>query len=343
MQLEPIDSVASLRLVGDSLLPATERLAPIDVLKALCIGLVVVIHAVGSPGNAVEDYFGHLMRFAVPMFLAISGWLHATEEPIPWKRTRERLTRLLIPYLVASLLAEYYWASRGESRSASRILHDLVFGDAFGPYYYVFAIVTMTLLAPLFARVSRRRLLVAWVVLVVMFGVALAGVTLSPEMQLTSDFFWVPRDPANNATYYLAGWLAALYREPLGSFCRKHRTSLLSLGIVVAGALSAIAPLREMPLAANLAGWLNKLVVGAVLALLASSIGRAPRIVRLASDATYAIYLFHVFFVEEVNRALPPSTLQEVSAWCAGILGSVLVIAASRWVLRERARTWVGA
>src|SRR6185503_5404922 len=101
------------------------------------------------------------------------------------------------------------------SRSASRILHDLVFGDAFGPYYYVFAIVTMTLLAPLFARVRRRRLLVAWVVLVVVYVLAVALVTLSPEMQFTSDFFWVPREPAYNATYFLAGWLAALYREPL--------------------------------------------------------------------------------------------------------------------------------
>ena len=179
--------------MGDSLLPATERLAPIDVLKTVCIALVVVIHAVKEPGNATEDYFGHLMRFAVPMFLAISGWLYATEEPIPWKRTLGRLKRLLIPYLVASMLAEYYWASRGESRSASRILHDLVFGDAFGPYYYVFAIVTMTLLAPLFARVPRRRLLVAWVVLVVVYVLAVALVTLSPEMQFTSDFFWVPR------------------------------------------------------------------------------------------------------------------------------------------------------
>jgi surface polysaccharide O-acyltransferase-like enzyme len=304
---------------------------------------VVAIHAVKEPGNAVEDYFGHLMRFAVPMFLAISGWLQATEEPIPWKRTRERLMRLLVPYFVASMLAEYYWASRGESRDAPRILHDLAFGNAFGPYYYVFAIVTMTMLAPLFARLRRKRLLVVWSVLVVMYGLAFALVTLSPEMQITSDFFWVPRDPAQNATYFLAGWVAALYREPLGSFCRKHRTALLSFGVVAALALSAVAPLREMPLAANLAGWTNKLVVGAVVALFASGISRVPLVVQLVSDATYAIFLFHVFFVEEVQRALPPSTVQEVSAWFAGVLGSVLVVAASRWVLRERARTWVGA
>jgi peptidoglycan/LPS O-acetylase OafA/YrhL len=331
-------------LVGDSSLPTTERLAPIDVIKTVCIGLVVAIHAMGEPGNAAEDYFGQLSRVAVPMFLAISGWLHATEEPIPWKRTLGRLKRLLIPYLIASILAEYYLASRGEPRSALRILHDLMLGDAFGPYYYVFAIVTMTLLGPIFARVPRRWLLVAWFVLVALRAVVIVLAALVPELLPRTDgLFWVTRDPNYNAIYFLAGWIAALYRETLGNVCRKHRTSLLSVGIVAAGTLSAIAPLREVPLAANLAGWLNTLVAGAVLAVAASGIARTPRIVRHASDATYAVYLFHLFFVDGVNRALPPSTLQEVSAWCAGMLGSVLVIAASRWVLRERSRTWVGA
>ena len=324
------------------MLPTTERLAPIDVIKTVCIGLVIAIHAVDEPGNAAEFYFWQLTRFAMPMFLAVSGWLQATEEPIPWRRTLGRLKRLLIPYLCASILAEYYWASRGEPRSAARIFHDLMLADAFGPYYYVFAIGTMTLLGTILARRVRGRLLKAWLALLALRAAAIALVTVFPEGGIT-DLFWVTRDPTHNATYYLAGWVAALYREPLGNFCRKHSMSLLSVGVPAAAALSAIAPLREVPLAANLAGWLNTLVLGAVVALAATRVTRAPRIVRLVSDATYAIYLYHLFFVLEVLRALPPSTLQEISAWCAGLLGSVLVVAASRWVLRERARTWVGA
>jgi fucose 4-O-acetylase-like acetyltransferase len=335
-------SESPVRSVGDGLPATARRSASIDALKAVCIVLVVAIHAVDEPSNTAEVYFWQLTRFAVPVFLAISGWLQATEERIPWSRTRERLKRLLIPYLVASILAEFYWESRGAPRSAGHVVRDLLFADAFGPYSYVFAIVTMTLLGPLFARVSRRRLLIAWLALVALRAVALTLVTLVPQVQIT-DLFWVTRDPSHNATYYLAGWVAALHREPLANVCRKYRGRLLLLGGVVAAALSAIAPLRDLPLAANLAGWLNTIVAGGVLALAATGVTRVPRIVRRASDATYAIYLYHFFFVLEVLRSLPPSTLQEVCAWLAGMAGSALVVAASRWVLRERARTWVGA
>jgi peptidoglycan/LPS O-acetylase OafA/YrhL len=98
-----------------------------------------------------------------------------------------------------------------------------------------------------------------------------------------------------------------------------------------------------MPLAASLAGFGFTIVGGAVIALASTAIARAPRIVRWASDATYAIYLFHLFFVEEVLRRLPPSGMRDIAACGAGMLGPALIIFGMRRLLGERARLWVGA
>jgi len=145
------------------------------------------------------------------------------------------------------------------------------------------------------------------------------------------------------AIYYLAGWLASLYRKPLANVCRQHRSRLLTVGGVLAVGLLAIAPLGEMPAASALAGFGFTLVGTAVLALATTSIAQAAPIVRWLSDATYTIYLFHLFFVEEVLRTLPPSAVRDIAATCAGFLGPSLIIFGMRYLFGERSRTWVGA
>ena len=201
-------------------MPKTERLAPIDVLKAVAIVLVVVNHATNNEQeNTFEVYLAQFSRYVVPMFFAVSGWLQATEKPIAAKVTGQRLKRLLIPYLVASALVELYLWARGTPRSQWEILHDVVFASAFGAYYFVFGLFTMILLAPLFARVPRRRLLTAWLVLVALRASFLVFQALFPLPP--GALFWGIRDPSWVAIYYLAGWLASLYREPLKNLCRR--------------------------------------------------------------------------------------------------------------------------
>ena len=97
-----------------------ERLVPIDVLKGVGIVSVVWIHAssgpaIGEPG-LLERFLLQLTRFAVPAFLAASGYLYAARERVPGAVTRTRLRRVLLPYLLASALirefpkeyAQYY-------------------------------------------------------------------------------------------------------------------------------------------------------------------------------------------------------------------------------------------
>lgn len=324
-------------------MPTSERLDAVDILKATAIIAVVAIHAMfGPPADAPHQYLLELMRFAVPLFVAVSGWLYAEHGRVPAKRTGKRLRRVLLPYLVASVLAQLYVAWREGPRSLAHIGHDLLLASSLGPYYYVFVIVTLILLAPLIAKIPPRGVLATWATLLVLRGIGLAVVTMHEHLQ-GGDLFWAVRDPFYWGVYFLSGWLCALYRDQVAAVCTRHRRLLIVLGIGVAGALLAATMSSEAPLASSLASWVNTFVVSAVLVLVATAIGKAPAAVRFLSEVSYAIYLYHLFFVLEVKHALVQSYLSKLAAFSAGVAGACLVAIVSRRLLGTRARTWVGA
>ena len=73
-----------------------------------------------------------------------------------------------------------------------------------------------------------------------------------------------------------------------------------------------------------------------------------PSWLRFASDATYAIYLFHLFFLIPAQRMfLPPPGALAWDAillpWAIGLMGPLALIAAGRAVLGNRSRGLLGA
>jgi surface polysaccharide O-acyltransferase-like enzyme len=329
-----------------------ERLVPIDVLKGVGIVSVVWIHAtsdpaIGEPGLH-ERTLLQLTRFAVPGFLAVSGYLYATRESVPLAATLGRLRRVLVPYLLASALAQLYWWALGTPHAPIRILRELLDASSFGPYYYVFVITTMILLTPLLARIPPRGVVALWVLLFASYGLRIAIANTGPERD-PADLYWFLRDPTNGGTYFVAGWLCALYRRPLAAACGRFRSALAATGLGLALLLSVLAVWPDARLLQGLAGWLNIFVVMALLVAFSLSLRESPPALRFASDATYTVYLYHLFFLYTVMQALPSvgsvagRLALELAGWGAGLVGSGLLVAASRRVLGARARVWFGA
>jgi fucose 4-O-acetylase-like acetyltransferase len=73
----------------------SQRFHEVDLLKAVGILTVVLIHSLRSPWepsiSPLELWLGNVTRFAVPGFLVASGYLYATTAPIGWALTRRRL------------------------------------------------------------------------------------------------------------------------------------------------------------------------------------------------------------------------------------------------------------
>ena len=70
---------------------------------------VVVMHA-GGPIHAGMDVGERFVRqawfnFHVPAFFLVLGFLYYRPDPISWRRVASRLTRLLVPYTIASIIA----------------------------------------------------------------------------------------------------------------------------------------------------------------------------------------------------------------------------------------------
>ena len=324
------------------------RRVEIDALKVAGIVTIVLIHAMRSPWDtsvsAVEVWIGHATRFGVPAFLAASGYLYATRKPIPIATTRGRLRRILLPYLVASLAAQVFRFWRDMPPDTGAIWKDLLLAASFGPYYYVLVIALLVLATPLFARIPVRAL----VPVTLAFGAAQWVVDAAPFGH--PALIWHLRNPLLWWAYFLAGWSVRLHRESLSRWVRARGSALSGACVGAALCLTAASALEGSAprLFVRSAAWLDVYAILGAIALLSRHLRRSPAWLRRVSDATYAIYLFHLFFLLPVQELVPPplgrvSLLAIGLPWLAGIAGSLALVVAARAVLGSRSRDWVGA
>lgn len=287
-----------------------------------------------------EVWLAALLQFAVPGFFLASGLLSATREPVPWALTRARLLRLLVPYLIASAAAQAFRAYFGGEPLATRsMLADFLLGSSFGPYYYVVHAVLFVLVTPGLARLGPRALA----------GVSLAALLAQWISWGVPDLRWVAiHNPLHWFAFFLAGWWLRLAEPALGPALVTRRR------LLVAGSAAGLALLSPHTLLGSppvLAGSLQWWIVAFTLSLLfGSGFARQTRsrVVRFLSDASYTIYLAHLFFVLPVQRLrLPaPDVFDPVAIgapFVAGLLGPLVLVVAARALLGARSRTWIGS
>jgi surface polysaccharide O-acyltransferase-like enzyme len=338
-----------IRLRGPELSGRQDASSPrrfeVDLVKATGIAAVVLIHSMrpffSADASAVELWLGSATRFAVPGFLVASGVLYATAKPVPSSLTRARLRRLLVPYLLASLAAQLFWlAFDGRALSARVAFGELLLASSFGPFYYVLHAVLFVLAAPLLARLGARALAAGAVAAIVAQWIFWAFVLL--------PLFWMVRNPLHWLGFFVAGWWFQRNEAAIVPWLARHRRAVAGL----AGLAAALALALENTTASlRLSGSLAWLYVACVLSLVfAVGVGRETKLraVRSLSDATYTIYLFHLFFVYPVQRLLPPAPrvfepIPIAAAWLAGLLGPLLIAALGRALLGSRSRALLGS
>jgi fucose 4-O-acetylase-like acetyltransferase len=318
----------------------------VDLVKAIGILAVVGIHSVRAffhpEVSAEERWLLTALQFAVPGFFAASGLLHATAERVPANLVRARLRRLLIPYLLASAAAQIlrvFYPGLDPPPSLAQAPLDFVLGSSLGPYYYVFHAVLFVLAAPLLARLSPRALA----------SVTAAALLAQVVSWIVPEFrYFAVRNPLHWFGFFLAGWWLRLHEEAVGRWLSRRRRQAALLAGGAAALLSLHEPLRASPWLAGALQWL--LVSCALTMLVTIGIGRETRSrwVRFASDSTYTIYLFHLFFVYPLQAVLQPAPgafepLAIAPVWLAGLLGPLALAAAGRALLGARSRTLLGS
>ena len=317
---------------------ASARLAVIDFLKASAIVTVVWIHAFADPTDpAALPLTDVLVSWAVPAFFFASGHLRFGTRPVSGSDLARWLTRLLPPYVIASLLAlGYRRLVLRQDLDAGDALFALLTGSAFPIYYFVPMLAGAYLLAALLSRMPGA----AAPLFVLIAPVVPAGLDPIPE---TFGLFWLFRSPFLWWGYFLLGWLVAAGATRIAALPDRNRRRA---GLAAAGLFTLIALICLLPgswrglywpplVAANYAAL-------ASLYLLGLDLGPRP-VLRWLSDASYPIYLYHFFFTSAVRTdLLRLGPLAEPAAFAAGLGGAVLTVILGRRVLGRWSHRLIG-
>ncbi len=322
----------------------SRRYVEIDVLKVVAITTVVLIHGVRPPWHpelsALEIWLGRITRFAVPAFLFASGFLYATRDAVAGATTRRRLRRVLVPYLLASLAAQAWWHLRGQASPSGSLALDLLLGSSFGPYYYVFVAALLIALTPLIPRLPRRALPA------LTFGLVVAQWVVDPAALWPLPFYWHLRNPLLWWAYFAVGWLVRLHYEAVAHWLCARRGPLAAALAAAVAALTVASGLSGPPLLVRSAVWLEVWAILALCFTLSCGARHSPPSLRWLSDASYAVYLLHLFFLYAAQIRFPPDRGDAGSIllpWGAGLAGSLALIAALQRLLGRRSRALIGA
>lgn len=327
---------------------ARQRVAEIDALKAAAIITVVFIHSLRAswdPGfSYVERVLSEMARFAVPTFLAASGYLYYTRQPVTGAVLARRLRRILLPYTVVSLAAWGYVQLWPQFGSGLPLWASLLLGNTFGPFYYVFLLTEFVLATWLLSRLSQRSndLLFAAACLAAVAPFLFFAEGVQPTL-------WTLRLPLLFFCWFMLGWSAAAHDDDVRRVTGAHRTTILIswaavVGLWLALDIGAVLPPRLSRvsslflIAANIVG----------LYTLFRSLGHSPRWLVALSERTYAVYLLHLFFVYSVfaaageGRFTAPAAVT-AAAWLAGMTGALVVIEIVRRLAPAGSRDLIGA
>lgn len=141
----------------------TSRLTYFDFLRGVAILLVIGIHTYTvRPFEGVSNIFQigirETLNFAVPLFLAISGFFIAKKD-ISDKKSyfaflKKQLPRVYIPALIWSIPMLAIWIYQGKDVITSIVK---VFGCmTFGPYYFIALIIQLYLLHPIIKKLAEK-------------------------------------------------------------------------------------------------------------------------------------------------------------------------------------------
>lgn len=331
----------------------TQRYPEIDYIKVTGILAVIVIHCIRPVWHLavseIEEVLNQNLRFAVPGFLFCSGFLYAQTRPLDFRVTLSRLKRIVVPYLIASAGAELYHAWRGAPRAADLVFYDIAVGNAFGHYYYVFIIVFLALATPFFAKLSFRGIVVLTTMICLnqIYFVALSAMDDGKITDL-KELFWVTRSPLIWWNYFLFGWIVRHRYDTIRVWVTRYRPALVAILVLISTGLVAVIASPPTPMFHAFASWLQIPVMIAAVFSLTCGVRHMPTFLIRISEATYAIYLYHMFFLlpaEPYLRfpiyVLDPTIL--ASRVAIGIVCPFLMIVAAKRLLKDKARLLLGA
>ncbi len=311
--------------------PAGGIALPVDLIRTVAIILVILLHASIEPNPSlsqmspegvqlwwVSNIYNSISRAAVPLFVMLTGalLLHPTKTDESLSVFfKKRWSRIGIPVLFWGVIFFLYdFSIKGQELTFTHVLQGVLAGP-YMHFWYVYLLVGLYLITPLI------RVLVAhadWIIikyfLIIWFvGTGIVSLlTLSSEISLQAIWF-------DTNVFILTGIVGYFV---LGAYLTRFRvrSTLLYLGLIassvftIVGTYFVISTLGEAysqffftAISFNvITGSISLfLIMGAVPnRAIETKIPRGAKILKVISENTLPIYLFHIIVLETLQRGV---------------------------------------
>jgi surface polysaccharide O-acyltransferase-like enzyme len=334
----------------------SERVQYLDVLRVLSMLAVVAMHTLygtlrfnyGSAVWHLANVLNSLATASVPLFFMISGALLLSSPKTDSIRftLRTRLPRVLVPFLVWSLIAVAYyllisWKVNGvpDWHAAAEALRNLPVRPTAAHLWFMYALIPLYILSPLIKKVTdaagRNMIIYLLVLWFVASSLLPTLATFLPEPYttlVTRAVRYSVSTVADYAGYFVLGYYLMMLN-------RRAPKGLLALAVVASTACIALGTWWKTTSEGAYEGsfsiypGLFVLVLSCALFLLCKEIVRARRLgvvagatVRFLAPLAFGIYLAHNLLVNLIGRLTDWIVAESVGAVLAFY---VVVLAAS--------------
>lgn len=212
---------------------AKNRFIEMDMLRGMAILAVILIHISSGETGTFYLIINQLSRFAVPIFLFLSGLGLTLSDKLNegyFIFLKKRISKVLPLYLLWTII--YSLVTLKENISALGLVKSVILGNAFYHLYYVPLIIAFYILYPLLKRMARNK-----VAMIVILLVTIAS-------QLTGWLFDISilkdtRNLLNWSIYFVLGiWFANNYEAVKQKLKSYPKITMTLLFVTVVGIVS---------------------------------------------------------------------------------------------------------
>lgn len=297
-------------------LSTTKRAFSADFIKAIAIFGVVVIHSTVEPYSLIPfndtiawitvDMYSSLARFAVPLFVMVSGVLlldpSKAEEPV-WAFFKKRFWRI-IPAFVFWTTVYFIWRFyvNKEMLTGQNIIQDIFTG----PYYhfwFIYMLVGIYLFTPVlrvFIKYAKRSTVYYFALVAVITSAIIPLLKLCTNVDLN----WALFLPTGWLGYYLLGYLLKDFRPkmflPILGFIIGTVTTAVGTYVVTANSGGQLNEFFHDNLGFSIA--LSSISVFLVLNRISVRSIQIKGLVKAVAVNSLSIYLMHLLVLETIER-----------------------------------------
>jgi len=329
----------------------------VDYFRATAIICVVFIHATISTIDAAKYtpfLFGllqDLFLFAVPAFFFISGFLTLNSS---YQKIFQRLPRIVIPFLLFSIACQTIKYYPNLIENLSNILVNILFGESFAAYFFVFVIIYLYLLAPIFSKLQKYLTHIFLIVLSFSFIFLILQDLNIIFQQNLPEIFWM-RNPLLWLPFFLFGMLFKKNEKTISNQIKKKNLFFALIILVILEIISYVFFVKSFVGYGGIIWFLYSFIACIFLFFVFKNLPKTPKLVFFTSKKSYSIYLLHIMPIQFTTIILFQkfSISREIiiqyfpfivlALFLAGILFSVMTVKITRTLFGKYSKYIIGS